>query len=159
MSKPIRLYDTVLPEPRQKAEPNTLGFVLTPVVLAPPLHQSSTVEMEILSWETPADDLAETQMGFTDLSLTVKRANPNAVMEDIVQDLGNLQIGGAHDANLLKDLYGKHPRLMGPIGLGTFAHSGAIISKPKIAWGDIDVHAMFTNERVPDLFGYSLYTF
>jgi hypothetical protein len=84
-------------------------------------------------------------------------APPDKDLEVIVQDLENLQIGRPYDANLLKDLYVKHPRLMEPVDhtlIDTFAHSGALIPLPKIAWGEIDVHAMFTNGGVPDLFQY-----
>ena len=109
------------------------------------MEQPPTVEIEMLSAE-PAVDLAEIQMGTTALSFTGKRA-PDTAMEDLFQGLNNMKIGGTYDASLLKELWGKHPT----IDLNPFAYSGAIIPKPKIAWGEIDVHAVLTNERVPDL--------
>jgi hypothetical protein len=102
--------------------------------------QSSTVEIHLLPEEPTADDLAEIQMGFTGMSLTGKRAHPNAVMEGLAQGPGNLQIGCGGfriGGDLLKDLHGKHPRLLEPptVDFNPFARSGAIVPISKITWG------------------------
>jgi hypothetical protein len=127
---------------------------------APPMPpQSQTVEIHLLPAEPTADDLAELQMGFTGMSLTGKRAHSDAVMEGLAQGLGNLQIGCGGfriGGNLIKDLRGKHPRLLEPptVDLNPFAHSGAIVPISEITWGEIDARAMFPNGRVSDLFGH-----